>query len=116
MEQNKKIAQLLETVTMEKEPRSDAGKKRKVHLSKSNLESVRNSYKRVGVLSNYCQILLPLCTTRVLEKQLGRIKFSQEVFDQNKRLIQELKDHTNDFEELKPRDLCDVAHAVCNLR
>ena len=57
---NDKIADILLSLTKELPAvkKSDAKKG-------SNLDQVKNAAKRVGILSNYCQILLPLCTARI---------------------------------------------------
>ena len=73
---NDKIADILGSLTKEATVNKEA--------KKSNLDKVKNRQKRVGILSNYCQILLPLCTTRIdfessknnLQKQ--RKKFTEE--------------------------------------
>lgn len=76
-------------------------------LTKSPLAMITHQSKRTGILGNYCQILLPICQ---------KVKLTADQFQVRRGLLKNLSDASNEYTDLKPRDLCDVVHSVCNLQ
>ena len=81
----------------------------------SPLNMISNSVKRVGVLGNYCQILLRVCTPiKKKQKEIGQL--SAEDFDLRKSLISFLAENSDHYIDLKPRDLCDIAKLLALIK
>ena len=77
----------------------------------SPLNMITNRSKRVGVLGNYCQILLPVCNPiKKKQKQLGHLSLDE--FELRKSLINGLADSSDYYVDLKGRDLSDVVKAI----
>lgn len=75
-------------------------------MKRSRLDLITNRWKKQAIMGNYCQALLPVCF---------KASFDEEQLLMRKNLIKTLKDHSNEYLELKSRDLCDPVRAVCNL-
>ena len=83
----------------------------------SPLNLVSNRYKRVGVLGNYVQIVMSVCALRKDFKDSRLyVPYTEEQFIIRKKLIEALQLASNDYLDLKGRDLCDVVKAVVNTR
>ena len=83
----------------------------------SPLNLVTNKDKRAGVLGNYVQILQSVCALRK-DFSEGRLylPYNEEEFMLRRKLIEELQQASNDYLDLKGRDLCDVVKTVVNVR
>ena len=65
-----------------------------------------NKGKRSSILGNYCQVLLPACY---------KAQFDEAELQQRKSIIKFVSKQSDTYIDLRPRDLCDVVRAVCNL-
>lgn len=79
---------------------------------------VTNKDKRGGVLGNYAQILLSVCALRKDFRQDNGffLPYSEAEYELRRQLIRELRLSSDDYLDLKGRDLCDVVKAVVNVR
>jgi len=82
----------------------------------SPLNLVTNKEKRAGVLGNYCQTLLAVCALRKdFRHSRLNVPLTDDEFQLRKQLIEELQQASNDYLDLKGRDLCDAVKAVVNV-
>ena len=116
------VAELLLTVTQKPKVsslqlKSKKGEPKVAEDIVSPINLVTNRFKRAGVLGNYVQILMSICALRKDFKDSRLyVPYSDEQFMLRKSLIEALQQESNDYLDLKGRDLCDVVKAVVNLR
>ena len=78
---------------------------------------ITNRFKRTGILGNYSQILLSVCALQKDFKQSKLyVPYNEEQFSLRKKLIDALQMSSNDYLDLKGRDLCDVVKSVVNIK
>ena len=81
------------------------------------IDLVTNKNKRAGVLGNYVQILLSICALRKDFKDSKLyVPYNMEQFTIRQKLIDALRIASNDYVDLKGRDLCDAVKIIVNVR
>ena len=81
------------------------------------IDLVTNKYKRAGVLGNYVQILLSVCSLhKDFKDSKLYVPYNMEQFTIRQKLIDALRVASNDYVDLKGRDLCDVVKIIVNVR
>ena len=81
------------------------------------IDLVTNKNKRAGVLGNYVQILLSICALRKdFRDSKLYVPYNMEQFTIRQKLIDALRIASNDYVDLKGRDLCDAVKIIVNVR
>ena len=75
---------------------------------------ISNSVKKLGVCGNFSQVLVTICNP-IKKKDKTFEPLSHEEFELRRKLLKALRENTDEYSELKPRDLCDVTKAVVML-
>ena len=79
------------------------------------LNMFSNAEKRIGVLGNFATIIAASCTIHKSRKW-GVIEMSQASYEMRRDALKHLSANSNEYMDLKGRDLCDVVRSVANLK